>query len=52
MSEQENKKNKKINKMSAQELEAALKKTEENMHGLSSKYARALLARKSELARK
>ncbi|MCB1175665.1 MAG: hypothetical protein KDK39_18970 [Leptospiraceae bacterium] len=45
----EAKKNKKINKMSLTELDAAIKKTEEHMHGLTSAYARALVARKAEL---
>lgn len=43
------KKNKKINHMGLAEVEAALKKTEENMKGLTSKYALALLDRKAEL---
>ncbi len=44
------KKNKKINKMSVSEIDAALKKAEEHMGGHTSKYAQALIARKSELA--
>ena len=48
----EEKKNKKINKMSAAEIDAAIKQTEEHMKGLGSKYAQALLARKAELAGK
>lgn len=44
-------KNKKVNKMSLAEVEAAIKKTEENMAGLTSKYALALLARKEELSK-
>ena len=40
---------KKINKMSLAELNTALKRTEECMKGLSSKYAKTLLARKSIL---
>ena len=43
-------KKKKINKMTLPEIEAALKKTEEHMHGLTSAYAKALLARKEELS--
>lgn len=50
--EQGEKKNKKINQMSAQEIESALKKTEEHMKGTTSKYAKALIARKEELASK
>ena len=53
MSEEEKSKSatkkKKVNKMSALEIEEALKKTEEKMSGLTSKYAQALLARKQEL---
>lgn len=44
------KKNKKVNKMTLSEVESALKKTEENMGGLTSRYAKALIARKAELA--
>ncbi|MBX7058389.1 MAG: hypothetical protein K1X75_10025 [Leptospirales bacterium] len=47
--EQAEKKNKKVNKMSLPEVQAAIKKTEENMKGLTSKYALALLSRKAEL---
>ena len=43
-------KNKKVNKMTLQEVETALKKTEEQMGGLTSKYAQALLSRKETLA--
>ena len=46
----EAKKNKKVNKMTLSEVEAALKKTEEQMGGLTSKYAHSLLGRKKELA--
>lgn len=42
-------KNKKINKMTPAEIDAALKKTEEHMKGMTSQYARALQARKAEL---
>ena len=42
-------KKKKVNKMTVQEIDVALKKTEEMMAGLSSKYAKALQARKEEL---
>lgn len=49
MSEEPEKKNKKVNKMTLAEVESALKKTEENMGGLTSRYAQALQARKSEL---
>lgn len=53
MAEQENteeKKNKKVNKMSLSEVNDALKKTEEHMKGQTSKYAQALLARKEQLS--
>jgi len=52
MSEETEKKNKKINKMTLQEVETALKKAQEHMKGLTSQYARALLARKEELSSK
>jgi hypothetical protein len=52
MAEETEKKNKKVNKMSVQELDAALKKTEETMKGLTSKYAKALISRKKELQSK
>ena len=52
MSEEEQKKNKKVNRMSLQEINDALKKTEEHMKGNPSQYARALLARKAELEAK
>ena len=42
-------KKKKINKMSLTELNAAIKKTEEHMAGLTSAYGQALLARKKDL---
>ena len=48
----EEKKNKKINNMTLSEIESALKKTEEHMKGLNSKYAKSLLTRKSELSSK
>lgn len=47
--EEQQTKNKKVNRMSLQEVNDALKKTEEHMKGTTSQYARALLARKSEL---
>ena len=53
MAEEEEKtaaKNKKVNKMTLPEVDTALKKTEEKMGGLTSKYAQALLHRKSELS--
>lgn len=43
------KKNKKVNKMTMEELDAALKKSIETMNGESSKYILALKARKEEL---
>lgn len=49
MSEEQEKSNKKVNQMSLEEIKGAIKKTEEHMKGLNSKYALALLARKSEL---
>ena len=54
MAEQEEaaKKNKKVNRMSLQEVTDALKKTEEHMKGNTSQYARALIARKAELEAK
>jgi len=45
-------KNKKVNKMSLAEVDAALKKTEEHMKGLGSAYALALLERKADLQKK
>jgi hypothetical protein len=42
-------KNKKINKMNLDEVNAAIKKTEEHMAGTNSAYAQALLARKRDL---
>ncbi|MDH5654687.1 MAG: hypothetical protein OEZ34_02190 [Spirochaetia bacterium] len=50
--ESEEKKNKKINQMSLSEVDSAIKKTEEHMKGLESKYAKSLLARKAELSSK
>ena len=38
--------------MTAQEIEGALKKTEEHMKGTTSRYAQSLLERKAELAQK
>ncbi|EMJ99750.1 hypothetical protein AB3N61_01670 [Leptospira sp. WS58.C1] len=46
------KKNKKINKMSAGELDQALKNAVEKMNGETSKYVQHLKARKEELANK
>ena len=46
------KKNKKINKMTLEEIELSLNKTEKNMKGLSSKYARSLLSRKNYILNK
>lgn len=45
----EEKKNKKVNRMSLQEVEGAIKKTQEHMKGLNSKYAKELVARQNEL---
>ncbi len=44
--------NKKVNKMNLAEVNEALKKTEEHMKSLTSKYAQALLSRKEELSSK
>ena len=49
MAEEKEKKNKKVNKMTLSEVDAALKRTEETMGGLTSRYAHALQARKTEL---
>lgn len=48
----EAKKNKKVNRMTLQEVEGAIKKTQEHMKGLNSKYAKELVARQSELKAK
>lgn len=50
--EEKPQKNKKVNRMSLSEVESALKKTEEHMKGLTSQYARKLLARKEILSAK
>lgn len=42
-------KNKKINKMSLGEVDAAIKKTQQHMAGMTSTYAVALAARKKDL---
>lgn len=42
-------KNKKINKMTLGEVDAAIKKTQEHMAGMTSTYAAALVARKKDL---
>jgi hypothetical protein len=49
MAEEEQPKNKKVNRMSLQEVNDAIKKTEEHMKGHTSQYAQALLARKAQL---
>lgn len=49
MSEEAEKKNKKINKMTLAELDEAIKKTEEHMKAMTSQYAKSLLERKKEL---
>jgi len=49
---EQEKKNKKVNKMSISEIDAALAKCNEHMKGHTSKYARALLARKEALKSK
>lgn len=48
-SAEKKKRQKKINQMTAQELETAVQKTQEKMGGLTSRYARELLRRKKEL---
>ena len=48
MAKQEEKK-KKINKMTLEEVEEALKKVQEHMKNFNSKYAQHLLKRKHEL---
>ena len=45
-------KNKKINKLTSEEIDAKLKDVKEKTGGHSSSYAQALLARKEELANK
>ncbi|MFN3604568.1 MAG: hypothetical protein ACK4UJ_07640 [Leptonema sp. (in: bacteria)] len=45
----EKQKKKKINKMNLEEVEEALKKVQEHMKNLNSKYAQHLLERKKEL---
>ncbi|MBE7412352.1 MAG: hypothetical protein L6Q54_11335 [Leptospiraceae bacterium] len=49
---QEKKKNKKISKMSIQEIDSALKKSTETMVGEKSKYVQHLVQRKAELSKK
>ncbi|HBS05884.1 MAG TPA: hypothetical protein DEA96_13020 [Leptospiraceae bacterium] len=49
---EEQKKNKKINRMTLQEINDAIKKTQEHMKGDTSQYAQALNARKAELEAK
>ncbi len=50
MSETKEDKNKKINKMTAAELDAAMKKTIENQGDLNSRYGRELSKQKAFLA--
>jgi len=45
----EKEKKKKINKMTLEEIEEALKKVEEHMKNFNSKYAQHLLKRKQEI---
>lgn len=52
MSENQEPKRKKVNKMTSAEIDEALKKTEEHMKGLTSRYAKALLEQKAVLASK
>jgi hypothetical protein len=52
MSEEKEKKNKKIAKMSVEEIDQAIKKSTETMNGASSQYIRHLNERKEELLAK
>ncbi|MCU0824186.1 MAG: hypothetical protein O9301_05705 [Leptospira sp.] len=52
MSEEKEKKNKKIAKMSIEEIDQAIKKSVETMNGESSLYVRHLRERKEELLAK
>ncbi|WCL49877.1 hypothetical protein [Leptospira sp. GIMC2001] len=52
MSEEKEKKNKKISKMTIEEIESALKKNAEAMNGDNSLYMRHLRQRKEELLSK
>jgi hypothetical protein len=49
MSEEKEKKNKKISKMSLEEIESAIKKSTETMNGSTSLYVKHLKQRKEEL---
>ncbi|MFH1856353.1 MAG: hypothetical protein ABH836_03870 [Candidatus Omnitrophota bacterium] len=51
-SEEKKNRQKKINKMTPQELEDAIKKTQQTMGGLSGRYGGILLKRKTELENK
>ncbi|WP_167884123.1 hypothetical protein [Leptospira idonii] len=52
MSEEKEKKNKKISKMTIDEIDQAIKKSVESMNGQSSLYVRHLRERKEELLAK
>jgi hypothetical protein len=52
MAEEKEKKNKKIAKMTVQEIDAALSKSAESMNGKSSQYIKHLNERKEELLAK
>lgn len=50
MSEEATPKNKKINKMTMAEVDAAIQKSEEHMKAQNSRYYKSLLARKQQLS--
>ncbi len=52
MSEEKEKKNKKITKMSVSEIDAALKKARDNNNNDTSKYVQHLLQKKEEILTK
>ncbi len=52
MAEEKEKKNKKISKMTVEEIDATLKKSIETMNGESSQYIKHLRERKEELLTK
>ena len=50
--QKDEKKNKKVNRMTLSEVDAAIKKTHEHMKGMNSKYAKELVGRQAELKAK
>ncbi|HMU83012.1 MAG: hypothetical protein K1X70_19315 [Leptospirales bacterium] len=50
--QKDEKKNKKVNRMTLSEVDAAIKKTQEHMKGMNSKYAKELVGRQAELKAK